>query len=530
MKRLLALLILMMAFPAAATEMPRFTPETESGIEHGYDGDNLFMTGGGVAAFDCSGDGLPELFFAGGASPAALYVNRSTPGGRGASGGALKFSPVTQSPTILKDVTGAYPLDIDGDGITDLAVLRVGENVLFRGRGDCQFERANEAWNFDGGDRWTVAFSATWEKGRDWPTLAFGNFMDRATIIMDYGDCDASWLFRPSENGGYAEPMAITPGHCANSMLFSDWNRDGHADLRVSNDQEFYRGGAEQLFRLGPSGGVPLTSRDGWQTVNIWGMGIASSDITGDGYPDYYLTNMAENRFEVLADGATGPTYEDRAVDFNVAVAKPFTGGDIDPSTAWHAEFGDVNNDGLADLLVVKGNVVSNSANAKADPNNLLIQTSGGVFVEAAKTAGALSFRVGRGGALVDLNNDGALDLVVSNRNEPSEIWRNASDTSGNWLKLNLVQGDGNRTAIGAWVEVRANGRVQRREITVGGGHAGGQFGALHFGLGDAESAEVRVQWPYGGWGTWRKLSANTTTSVRREAAKVIALNKGEGL
>ena len=519
MKRLFASLALfaVVSVSATAAPMPNFVAATGSGVNHGYNGDNLFMTGGGVAAFDCSGDGQPDMYLAGGASPSSLFINRSK------TGGELKFSPVDDSPMTLDNVTGAYPLDIDGDGITDLAVLRIGENVLFRGLGDCKFERANEAWKFDGGGGWTVAFSATWEQGRDWPTLAIGNFMDRETIIMDYGDCDASWLFRHNPGTGYQNPMALQPGHCTNSMLFSDWNRDGFADLRVSNDQEFYRRGSEQLFSLGPRGAVPMQAEDGWRTVNIWGMGIASNDITGDGYPDYYLTNMAANRFEVLAEGATGPSYEDRAGDFNIAVAKPFTGGDIDPSTAWHTEFADVNNDGLSDLLVVKGNVVTTSANAKADPNNLLIQTADGGFVEAAKVAGVLSFRVGRGGALVDLNADGALDLVVSNRNDSSEIWRNTAANTGNWLKLQLKQPGGNTRAVGAWVEVRTGNHTQRREVTVGGGHAGGQWGALHFGLGDAKQARIRVQWPFGGWSDWHDVTANTITSITRKNPKTMA-------
>ena len=74
-------------------------------------------------------------------------------------------------------MTGAYPLDIDNDDHADLAVLRFGEDVLLRGRGDCTFERANETWSFDAGDDWTVGFSATWEGDGAMPTLAFGNYL-----------------------------------------------------------------------------------------------------------------------------------------------------------------------------------------------------------------------------------------------------------------------------------------------------------------------------------------------------------------
>jgi hypothetical protein len=266
------------------------------------------MAGAGVASFDCNADGRPDLFFAGGQAKAKLYRNQSQ------AGGELRFCSDTDAGLSLEGVTGAYPLDIDGDGVTDLAVLRVGENLLMRGRGDCRFERANETWGFDGGDAWTTAFSATWEKGQNWPTLAFGNFMVPDTVIMGYGDCDANALYRPRKEGGYAAPLALKPGHCALSMLFSDWNRDGVADLRVSNDKEFYRGGEEQLFSFsGPGTPKPYGRADGWQPVNIWGMGIASHDVTGDGYPEYYLTNMVDNRFEVLAGGAAKPTFRDTA-------------------------------------------------------------------------------------------------------------------------------------------------------------------------------------------------------------------------
>ena len=498
--------------PVLAAEVPSYVPETEtSGIEHIYEGGFVYMAGAGLAAFDCDADGLPELFFAGGGPAAKFYRNVSE------AGGPLRFRQDASAGLTLTSVTGAYPLDIDGDGVTDLAVLRVGENVLMRGLGGCRFRRANEAWGFDGGDAWTTAFSATWEKGRDWPTLAFGNFMIPDTVIMGYGECDANALYRPREGGGYGAPIAMTPGHCALSMLFSDWNRDGVPDLRVSNDKEFYRGGEEQLFRL--SGGAlrPFSRADGWKPVNIWGMGIAAYDLTGDGYPEYYLTNMTDNRFEVLADGAARPAYLDRAKAFGIEAGFPFSGGDKKPSTAWHAEFGDVNNDGLADLLVVKGNVEVVKFVADADPNNLLIQQPDGTFREGAKKAGVLSYELGRSGALIDLNLDGRLDLVVTNRNAPAEIWRNTS-ASGNWLKVDLKQPGGNAHAVGAWIEVKVAGRVQRHEVTVGGGHAGGQWGWRHFGLGKVETAEVRVQWPDGEWGPWRKVAANRFAVIEQGA------------
>jgi hypothetical protein len=101
------------------------------------------MVGGGVATFDCSGDGFPDMLLAGGEVPAKFYRNTST------RGGPLHFE-LQKSGLELDKVVGAYPIDIDGDGITDLVLLRVGEIVLMRGLGDCKFERANEKWGFNG--------------------------------------------------------------------------------------------------------------------------------------------------------------------------------------------------------------------------------------------------------------------------------------------------------------------------------------------------------------------------------------------
>ncbi len=125
---------------------------TAAGIDHVYDGEFDFLTGGGVAVFDCDDDHRPDIYLAGGVNPAALYRNVS------AVGGELRFEEVPAPATDLTNVVGAYPIDIDGDGHVDLAVLRVGENVILRGLGRCRFERANEALGFEGGSDWTTAF------------------------------------------------------------------------------------------------------------------------------------------------------------------------------------------------------------------------------------------------------------------------------------------------------------------------------------------------------------------------------------
>ena len=511
---------------------PRFVEETGSaGVAHVYDGPFEYAAGGGVAVFDCNGDGKPDLYLAGGANPATLYRNDST------IAGALHFSAVADPTIDLTGVTGAYPIDLDGDGVTDLVVLRNGESVLLRGLGACRFERANERWAFHLDAASTMAFSATWESGDALPTLAFGNYVDPASNDS-HRLCFDNALLRPDASGKtYASPIALRPGWCALSMLFSDWNRSGHQDLRVSNDQHYYlpEDGEEQLWRVAP--GLPptlYTGDDGWVKTQVEGMGIASYDVTGDGYPEVFLTSRGDNRLQTLAAGPSRPMYRDIGLKRGVNAAQPFTGGDVRPSTGWHDEFEDVDNDGLVDLFVAKGNVTDQPEYAAKDPSNLLLGQTDGTFREAADVAGILNFDRGRGAALADFNLDGMLDLIEVNYGAPTRLWRNVGTGDavrpgplGNWLALRPAQAGANADAIGAWVEVRVGDRVQRRELTIGGGHAGGQLGWIHFGLGAARAADVRVLWPGGEAGAWMHLAANEFAVLRRGATEATRWNLG---
>jgi enediyne biosynthesis protein E4 len=494
--------------------IPKFVDETtSSGISSRYDGDWEFMVGGGTAVFDCDADGFPEIFMAGGTNPAVLYRNLSR------RGGTLRFSRII-SGLELKQVTGAYPLDVDADGLTDLMVLRVGGNVLFRGLGACKFENANALWNFTTEDAWHTAFSATWERGQSLPTMAVGSYIDRTQTEYPWGSCTNNWLIRPASSTTFATPIALRPSYCSLSMLFSDWNRSGTPSLRVSNDREYYKGGSEQLWQVDSNQAPRLYTEDeGWRRLQIWGMGIASYDLTGDGFPEYYLTSMADQKLQVLAKDASRPQYADMALARGVTAHRPYIGDNTHPSTGWHAQFEDVNNDTRADLFVAKGNVALMPDFAMSDPNNLLLQQENGTFLEVGAEAGVASGKRGRGAMLADFNLDGALDLVVVNRWDKAEIWRNTS-TIKNWLQLKLLQSGGNRNAIGSWLEVKLeNGLVLRREITIGGGHASGQLGWVHFGLGSNQSAQLRIQFPDGVWSDWQAVSSNKFYVLERDQA-----------
>lgn len=507
--------------PTTALGAPLLVDETApAGIDQVYDGGPTFAVGGGVAIFDCSGDGRPDVFLAGGSNPAALYRNDSP------AGGALAFTRLADPATDVTNVMGAYPIDIDGDGQVDLVVLGAGETVVLRGLGDCRFERGNERWAFDAGPAGSTAFSATWEGSTGLPTLALGRYvaLDPST---NAAACADNALVRPNPEGtAYGSPVVLSPGYCSLSILFSDWDRSGRRDLRVTNDRQYYSDGQDQLWRISPDQAPRLyTAADGWVALQVWGMGIASYDVTGDGYPDVYLTSQGDNKLQTLTRGPAQPTYRDIALKRGVNAARPFTGGDALPSTSWHPEWQDVNNDGFVDLFVSKGNVSAMPDYAARDPSELLLGQPDGTFVQGADAAGIVTFDRGRGAAVADLNADGLPDLVEVFYGAPVRVWRNvgAGDAArpaamGNWLGITLVEPGPNRDAIGAWIEVKVGDLTIQRELTIGGGHVGGPLGPIHVGLGSSGEAQVRVQWPDGETGPWMRVPANQYVDIERGA------------
>ncbi|MCW4113960.1 CRTAC1 family protein [Aurantimonas sp. MSK8Z-1] len=536
MRHRAVLLLLLLLAPAAAraedaapADFPMDTPSfheeaVAAGIDHQYTGPWEFFVGGGAASFDCNGDRLPDVFLAGGKSPATLYVNAS------AIGGPLRFAAksIDVEARDLVDVTGAYPLDIDGDGWKDLVLLRVGRNLLLKGGPGCSFTKANTLWNYEGGRAWTTAFSAIFEAGKRFPTLAFGNYVDRAAPGSPWGTCADNDLLRPKESGtpDYGETTALRPGFCALSMLFTDWNKSGQWALRVANDRQYYRGGEEQLWRLDPGEAPrPYRKADGWQHLTIWGMGIAEGDIDGDGYPEYALTSMGDTKLQFLdREFEDEPTYRDEAYQRGATAHRPYVHDEGRPSTGWHSEFADFNNYGALDLFIAKGNVEAMPDFASYDPDNLLMGRFDGHFVERGAAAGIALPTKGRGAVVADFNMDGALDLLVVNRGQPASLFRNlgaATDWGhrplGNFIEIAVSQKGPNPDAIGARVNVKIGTRTLNRTIHVGGGHASGEAGFVHVGVGTAERAEIRIQWPDGDWSHPYRVFANNFVLIERD-------------
>ena len=305
--------------PARASRRRRTTSRRRSrpALDHRYDGDfAVLRRRRRRRRSTATTTGCPTCTSPAASGPAALFANESP------VGGALRFDARSASPaTDLDAVTGAYPLDVDGDGITDLAVLRVGESVLLRGLGDCRFERANERWALDGGDGWTTAFSATWEGATTLPTLAFGRYLTLdAQRRRDLRRAPTNELVRPAAGGhrlrraDRRSARAAARCRCCSAT----GTAPAGATCGSRNDRHYYRRErrrgaalADRARRAPRALHAPPTAGS---TLQIWGMGIASQDLTGDGYPEIYLTSQGDNKLQTLADGPSQPTYGDIAL------------------------------------------------------------------------------------------------------------------------------------------------------------------------------------------------------------------------
>lgn len=456
---------------------------------HVYDGGWEHFVGGGLAIFDCDGDALPDIYAAGGENPATLIRNK----------GGFLFEP-SEVPELL-GVTGAYPIDLDADGMLDLFVLRAGENRILKGGPDCTFTDATAAMGIKPNSAWSTAFSAWWEDDAARPTLAIGNYVDRDDPDGPFQACDKNEILRPTTQGYQTE--VLQPGFCPLSILAAKDSR-GRETLRISNDRHYYvSGGFEQMWDIKDR--RFLDESDGWKKVALWGMGIASRDLNADGLDEVMLTSMGD---QVLQFANRGGGYTPVDFSFGTYAQRPHVGDEGRPSTGWHAEFGDVDNDERADLFIAKGNVDQMPGMAMRDPNTLLSQNSDGTFREISHLVGLASMDRSRGAGFADFDLDGRLDLIVSNRRAPLELYRNTTKNAGNWIAISLEQTGGNGNAIGAVITVSTSSKSQSVQHVIGGGHAGGQLLPRHFGLGEHTSAQIDVAWPDGSH-TSTKLSAD---------------------
>ena len=390
-------------------------------------------------------------------SPAGAIRRRST-ATTARSGGALRFSRLADPATDLTAVTGAYPLDIDGDGKVDLVgAPRSAAWTCCAASAAAGSRTANAAWAFDGGTGWTTAFSATWEGSATLPTLAVRQLRQLDAPASRPTRAPTTRCYRPDAGGQRlrARRSRSRPATARCRCCSATGTGRAGATCGSRNDRHYYIDGEEQLWRVAPGEPPRLyTEADGWVPMQIWGMGIASYDMTGDGYPEVFLTSQGDNKLQTLdrrPEPADVPRHRPQARRRPRPSRSP--AATSCPSTAWHPEFEDVNNDGFVDLFVTKGNVERAARLRRARPEQPVPRPARRHVRRGGRGRRDRRLRrAGAGAALADFNLDGLLDLVVVNRRRPSRCGATSARATrptpapmGHWLGVRLQQPGPNR-------------------------------------------------------------------------------------
>ncbi|MBT8419834.1 MAG: CRTAC1 family protein [Gammaproteobacteria bacterium] len=446
----------------------------------------------------------------------------------------IHFTDVTQTSGIVAIGygMGVAAGDIDNDGWPDLYITNHGPNQLLKNNGDGTFTEITEKAGV-GEDRWSVS-AAFLDFDRDGLLDLFvGNYVDYS--LKNHEEC-----YAPDGSRDYCSPLTFRPVPCrlfrnrgdgtfedvsgksgiikeyqgALGVIGADFNGDGWVDIYVGND-----GRPNQLWINQHNGTFLDEAFLAGTAVNMDGvaeasMGVDAGDFDNDGDEDLFMTHLTEESNTLYVNDGTG-WFQDRSVATGVAV--PSQG-----HTAFGTSWFDYDNDGWLDLLVVNGDVrvMPNLARVGDSlpfhqPNHLLANTRADTshsardrrFADITPQAGAafaLS-EVSRGAAFGDIDNDGDIDILITNNSGPVRLLKNNLDSANHWLGLRLVDKSG-RDALGARVRVeREDASPLWRRSRTDGSYASSNDPRVITGLGASDKVKaVRVIWPDGQSEEWK--------------------------
>jgi len=515
------------------------TPKTGLKIRHhtrtyrGKNGDvlRMFTSGGAaVAVSDYDNDGYEDLFITDSEAgkPNHLFHNNRD----------LTFTDVAEQAGVAGGneasaiVSDALWFDYDNDGLADLLVARFGTPILYHneGRGRFRDVTATSGLNKFANTIAVIAFDYDNDGNLD---LLFGNYF-RPVNLLDLKDPHVL----PNNLDGATNGGGVTLWHNVGHGRFEDvtertglgkltgWTLDvGHGDFNNDGLQDIYLAcdfGTDHVFLNNGDGTFREVTEKatGWDTKK--GMNVDVADYNNDGWLDIYVTNIYDDYMKecaMLWQNMGDGTFVDVSNEVGVC----------DTGWGWAAKFGDFDNDGWQDLFVVNG---LRSAGPESylplllpmlttpridftDVNNwpdiggrswsgfqkkrFFHNRGDATFQEIAGSAGLNNDRDGRGIGVIDLDNDGRLDLVQTNANQSPIVYHNLSQNLGNWVELKLIGTKSNRDGIGARVQLQAGGLTQIRELDGGNGYASQSSRRVHFGIGQASKVDhLQVRWPSG--------------------------------
>ncbi len=470
----------------------------EVGISHiTYDPNQM---SGGVSILDFNNDGYEDIYFIGGKYADHLYMNT----------GKESFIDVTTDTglDVMKAfyTVGVVAGDLDNDGFTDLFVTtQQGQpNVCLRNLNGTSFENvAEQAGIF--GTKWSTTVTLGDVDLDGDLDIYISNFVSyegdpffRNIIAAEpnhFMENKGPWTFGKSN----LEFTGAVDG-CTLVSCFTDIDDDMDPDLFVVNDfgtiytaNELFFNDGQQMQELADNYGV---------AEKMDGMGIAIGDVDGNGYFDYYLSNIRDCPFYLNHEG---PRFTDGARYYNVNDGLGFS---------WGTFFADMDNDAYLDLFVAKGSI-----SEAPDPQyNKLYRHDAEIddFLDMSGESGLDNPHRGRGAVYADLNNDGFLDIVVNNvriredNQGQAMVFINQGLHDNGYVKIKLEGSISNRSAIGTQVSLHIGDHILKREVTGGSSYLSNNSYVVHFGTGTAIPDSLVIRWPSGIRQSFANLEAAT--------------------
>jgi hypothetical protein len=494
-------------------------PVIYGGVDH--DEYILEADGCGCAFFDYDNDGWIDIFLLSGTridgAPAGA-TNRLYKNNRDGT-----FTDVTKK-TGLEAVGWANSVavgDYNNDGFEDLFCTYYGQNKLYRNMGDGTFrDVTKEAGLLNSEIRWGAGASF-FDYNRDGHLDLFvSNYLvfDFKHVPRPGAAVNCNWmgipvncgprglpfgrhsLYRNNGDGTFTDvSLEAGIGKPWNSygmtVVAADFNEDGWPDIYVASDSTpslLFINQKDGTFKEeGVTSGVAL-SNDGQEQA---GMGLGIGDVDLDGHLDIFKTHFMQDTDALYHNDGTG-NFDDWTLQAKLGVETRFS--------SWGAGIVDLDNDGWPDIFFVTGSVYPEVEKKLPQypcksPRILFRNLGNGVFEEIRDAGpGVTTPHSSRGCAFGDFDNDGDMDILIVNMNEPPSLLRNDLKGTHHWLKVKLVGTKSNRSAIGARVLVRYSGRVQAQEVLSQSSFYSCNDTRLHFGLGPATSADLEIHWPSG--------------------------------
>ncbi|XOV86997.1 MAG: CRTAC1 family protein [Pseudomonadota bacterium] len=507
-----------LTLPADAEWLVDITSQVRLDFEHtsGIKGDYFLqeIMGAAAAVFDYDGDGNLDIYLIN-VGQNRLY--RQTSEGT--------FIDVTKRSGLGDDGYGMGTAvgDIDNDGDLNLLVTNYDDDRLYLNRGDGTFEDITGPTGI-AGPRWSTSAAFCDIDADNYLDLCVTRYVTNDPAFAcssGSGEPDycgpnayrglADQLYRNNGDGTFTD-ISQASGIAASAsnglgVICFDFNDDNRSDFLVANDGErnqlWINQGYSRFLDRAVSFGI---------AVNIFGdteasMGVALEDVNGDQQLDVFVTHLDQESNTLYL--GTGPN---ALMDATATSGLGFTST---PYTGFGTELFDADQDGDLDLVIANGKVrrgqLSNIANDNAfslsyfheiyaETNQLMINNGTGRFEDAC--GNAMQFcnarEVSRGLLTADIDNDGDLDVLVTNANGPAQLFRNDIPRQGNWLMLRAMDPTLNRDAIGALLRVHTARGALSRPVMHTRSYLSSADAGVHVGIGDASRVSVDVVWPDG--------------------------------